>query len=1140
MKRRMSHLLSNRIAHTLCMVAICFSLVACNEEREKKVLAQTDEAAKTVQAQKAAADLANTAQQLLASPGRIVNTADLKTIECGVGAARKVVSYIPNTSSLTSGGALPGALAERMKSDLSQRFKPDSLKTVAPPDCGTITDIAVNSPILELTVTSAAANIIPQDSSEIASITMSSCPDDNGRRVPGVITTKVFKDGRPNDVVTKCGAAAPNNLTELELTNAVVPDWKARLLGTPGANTNILCIDDGNVCAPVNPGDMGTTIICDNDNSEDELLSNPVFDAATSRFIPDPNDRSCGKGWTGQMIARVQRRECTVTRNNGQNTIPGIVLNVGYVGAKCEKNEVLLEDRCPVGTPFEGTGKMITNKRLVMRHPVTLIPTQVGGVNVSSMAYDYIDPNTNLPETNVTTGTVWGDYALNLLGGTQTVTKAPTPGDPSTTMTANFFSSDANLNSIIDTYAFDSQFTTTLFNKLMVDNPTVTGCFALGQTCSAGDPIRAIAVVVDRSANMAMGGRPITPTQTSCRATIANLFKPGSRQAACVAAKTWQNIANVRDNIRDETMANWVAANEPVQEGTRLHDALAADAARYIDSGLRRQEEIMIDGLSDVKNVDRMKSALMRGQDCYPNVVQDDMYGSCAQSYASEDTLKGSNFGLTEDVDGNGPLLSCQSTCPGVCITDAVTRVKDLNGNGVVDGSEPAMRLGGGIFDYAFVPTNAMPFPDRTYLPLSVFANRMQIVDNFTRSNLLTNLPYGVNLYYSEFINNRVDRPFDPLVSRRPVALTLDNDLDPLNNTQNVDQTYWWKQVQERIKDKFDARGSYTGGNNPLYSSIDPSITNLIQTTLGANPNAPAGLVVMSNGVADPADRSTIFSNKFCEAPVDLPSDYQCRLTTRRCDRRILGFCIDWDYTETFTRIDLAAVRRSYGIEHETTRRQWCRARGNDDFQREVFNYPIPMVRPRGQKDSLVGIIGRNFPNTKIFYMGIDAGSLLAANCTGVRSLYTDPVTRRNRQVLYAFEYADNAMDQMYEAMGLSTGGGIPNEETGRQICELKYGVGVPIALGTPPGLDVPNLGFNNQALPPTCTVEYLDVDAPPGQQVVPPTYVPNPLFAPPGTGNPYSYPNSNCVPYGAQPGGGSYNGYSNDGLMTPCTDTLL
>lgn len=1058
----MRSVLNRTVFIALMSVALSFPLTGClpGKEKEKEVISKAKEATETVQAEKIAADMANAAQKLLAAgaTGVPTDSTEMKTVKCGTD---KVLAYIPASSKLAKSGTMPNLLAQRMRTQLEGQTKPENVVRADAgivAGCGVTTSmVAVNSPVLVLDNTMAAMAEEKTDTSGVVAVNMEKCPGGQ----PGVVVTKTFRSGMKS-TESHCGAAAPaaSALPDISLTSGAMPNWKNQILGGGPATENFSCFTSAAGCTPVAKAAPGTKIICDDKSTFEEFVANPEFDKAKYEFVPGGGDKDCGRGWKGELIARLKKKQCKVVRD-GVTTTPTSVYDVAYIGATCKKDDVLIEDACPAGSPMPD-GKMVSSKDVSMIAPISLVPKPTGkkGENVSTLAFKNGTKSNMDSETEaLISRSISGGTEVQRPGGAKAAfelfysrTDLGTP-DP-----------DMAAAGVSDEFMFDNRFTKEITSGKSGKkaNATPVLCFGAAQTCKTGVMPEMIASVVDRSGSMLAGKFPIMKKQTSCRATMANLFKKEQRFDACKAAKEWQTLVNSTE--RQTQLDTWRTSTpgDPIYYFSgRAYNELMSKSSDPAKS--KELEDKMRAAMFNEDYMPRLKYGLVIGQDCYPSVVRDNTYGQCAPVFATDDQVRASDY-------KNFPLRSCQSTCPGECITDEVNRMVNFK-------SDPEK---GKIY-----PTSADPVKVSE-------GNRMQTVDAFTESNLLPNLNSGVKFFYTEFYNSKPDD--GKTLATTPVSAML---ADPATTTSasgkytSTQTSYWINQLRQKIAAKFAARGSGSkaDGFTPLYTTMDKGIDALRSEVLDntINPHygkdAPAVLVVMTDGMANPDNSSYYFGRNICEPEPEV--DYY------QCVREVSCGWFGSDKCREWKAIDINSVKSLYKIDVPGTRKDWCHFMGYDDYDGPVYKKGSTKVE---QRDSLVGFFGRNYPNTKVFYLDIldGGGTDITKKCKGEsKTTYTTP-DGKIHQILNIFHLTAGAAAEVYKAFNSVTGsGGVP-AEVAQEMCEAAYGKGIDVnTTDIPPGSPLPPLNVNTTLVPSCEGSTYLNVDDP---DAVPPKTIPDPV----------------------------------------------
>lgn len=1131
-----------------CLFAATLSLGlgGCLPGKEKtaQVFEQTEEAVKTVAAEKAAADLAGIAQQLLASDtlAPSVTNPQLHTLRCADG---RVVSYIPRTASVARSGTLPENLARRVRTDLEKRFKSDFVKNASEvsADCNLDPElVAVNSPILELDTSFAGivrdgqSNTTPTD---VASIEVEPCT--NG---PGVRIVRRAPDRSVISTEDRCSSAIAPNVPELQLGSTSVPNWRRQLTGETGAMENFTCIATTAGCNPVDPREFGKTITCDEDNEPAELMVNASYDKTTADFKPNPAvNMSCGRGWggtvrfgldgkrfdattglettgtggavNGKMIARIDRKRCKVKRGGTQQAEPATVINVAWVGAQCAKNDAHIPETCPGGYPLSGIGRVLTTGDVGLNSFLAMQPTKVAGTNVSRIG-----------------------YLNNALGSTVTNLSSTTRGVINQPLTVTGLASSASLFpaltdlSSVQDEIFDHTFVPEMRSLGKMSTPTDPRCYTMGQDCNLGLEPNVIDITVDRSNTM--GERADTDIYTSttyCEASMANLFQPSRRDMACKAAAGYAAIARNRD-LRGYIDHHRDSSRDPILEYNRLllaaeFDALAVNGMPTdVYNKMRSYRQLAVASLTNPAYRERLLFALASGYDCsvgrsalslgsftFNFNTSRNVYGSCAPEFIDQSRLG--------SFANNGNLKTCQSTCPGTCVT------------------EPGSRL-----------SNGMPRPVRS-------VTKMEAIDLYIKNYLVPRLPVKSRTDYTEFMNNSLGSTVN----------LFDNRNMPIDEAVAVDPSYYAKKAQQKMQQVANNREDETGGGTALiFKSIDEAIDRLMATQ-GSNRTKPAHLIIfgskydnhcterrrdvqwwqivffpaflpglilsssMSLAMTGSASRaidayfgdkdcvahyhSPRFGRNFCQ-PEAPPKSYECdacigiwelgvcspRPEWDSCAFKILGSCVGAPTTvrratARFTPDDVKNHPGNNGIDDWGGRMRYCKAQKSwgRNLDRDLSihvtsrwhsnreSHDAGIVTPDNH-DSLVGWIGRNFPNTKIYYFDAD-GEGYSKMCLTNKDAYIAARDKtmahgfyRNNQILYIYSNSDtNQMAKDLKTfVDLSTGG-FPTEEAGEQVCKSKFGSAVNLIRGVPDRPMPHTVTFDSMgASTMTCTAAILDV----------------------------------------------------------------
>ena len=1100
MVNAMTHAFKPRLCTIALALLLGFSITSClpGKEEEKKVIAQSVEATQSVQAEKLAADLANAGQKLMAvatstDPTVIANAAttnsELKTVSCGTAPNIQVVAYIPKTSKLVKKGQIPMALGQRMRNQLQGSFKSGDVVMPTPGiasiNCVPTIDIAENSPVLILNDTVKALETAAADTSKFISVQMSACP--GGK--PGVIVTKTLPDGSQTVDSSGCGTAMPTSLPQFTVSAVgEMPDYEARLRdgNNIASAKNLKCVAfaGSNGCIPYNPGiDKGTKIDCGTQAPEEKLMANPDFDAtpAVYTFVPAARSRDCGRGWAGTLTAKVKVQSCKVIRN-GVEVKAAKVYDIAYVGAKCDKNNVITWNACPAsstpGHTYFNTGHVMQQEDLEQHDVLSLTPIAmtISGQNISNIAYQLPNKTTNMiPGIPV---------------GPQSVVTAANPNGQS----FNFFTATSNISAspVAD---FDQNFVTELkaLNKMQQKPNSLLTCFAKAQDCYMEQTPAQMEVVVDRSAVMnAPVTNPIYETRSVCRATMANLFNPNKRQAACQAAHDWQALANSTGSsgsLVQTVLTNWAAnvANpfyrgEPAENAANLLQTAKNGISASMATQLNGYETTMKNALISSDYDSRLMYGLAVGQDCNPPVmsngflkVQEDTYGSCMSSNIFADQVP--NFMNGEE------LKSCQTSCPGECATYLV---KDSSGN---------------------------------VLPPA--ATRVTVADKLVKNSLVPRLPLKANVVYSEVVNESVTAG----ATVKGSATGVVPNVVELN-----------KNVAANI---FSASSKTSGGNEvPLFQAIDNAIDRMrAQLDQPGHRNDAAKLVIFGSNYDTKCDNyGTAFQRFFNNTPlgqslVDMvnwystlsltnnvlnsfdidtkiytstgcPNLYQSKYFGRNiCQPEPIpsGYMYHTCQTGVYTLpsgdrgcnpgntretpIPTEEVLKNYGgIDTFQSRDAWAHdhlngytflnidasydknAYPNSVFRRNDFaQYQTLSSLPVDNDGSLVGFIGRHYPNVKVYYVDLEGGSKgLGTLCNMERN--HDPNQAhayfRNKQIFFGYDPTQSLgfRKTLEAAIEQATGGGTPSDEAGEEICKAKFGLNVIIDKDTVPNGYVSNL----------------------------------------------------------------------------------
>jgi len=283
-----------------------------------------------------------------------------------------------------------------------------------------------------------------------------------------------------------------------------------------------------------------------------------------------------------------------------------------------------------------------------------------------------------------------------------------------------------------------------------------------------------------------------------------------------------------------------------------------------------------------------------------------------------------------------------------------------------------------------------------------------------------------------------------------------------------IDQAWVFNKVAPGMAPKFQPRPeSAAGGMTPLYVSVDLGLDRILEV-LKDKPDANTALVILSDG-DDTGSSSKYFGRNFC-TPEDVPTGYNCiKDGGRRCCKRVLGVCVKrCDNPDVYTPVDDVKVREEFKIATLNTRLEWCKANNLGDAIDETG-----YTGQKGQVNSLVGIIGSNFPNTKIYYLDMldpdngNQATRIGRECAGeVGSTYTTP-TGDTRQVLQVFLYDNNTLDTLMQGVAGAVSTTISDPEIGKQVCKWKFGDGFTnfVFEDVENQDEIGDAGFNNEIL---------------------------------------------------------------------------
>lgn len=1078
-------------------VSLTLALTGClpGKEEEKKVVNRAIEATKTVQAEKAVADMVNAAQKLLATSKEttpaFTNTPELRTVTCG----NQVVAYIPRTSALAQNGTMPLALASRMKAELQGSMGATNVveRDHAAVACvGDTTQIAENSPVLLMNDDTFAIVGDPRQDPRVVSFSMQPCPANQ----PGVIVVKeVYNDPKDHKKGTttvhekRCGKAIPNSLPNIAVSNlGQVPDYQARLTSSNpiAVARNFKCIVGAKGCLPLTSVSPGTKINCNDTPETRDFVINPTYNNATSRFEPNGGNVDCGRNWSGQLTARVKMQNCTVTRNGKPE--PSVrIYDVAYVGAKCAKADVVTYGTCPVGSTFgpkagssfPGTGHMLHRESLNMNGTLALTPTsKVDKKNYSSIAYKrYVSGNGP---------NALGYVDTNMDSETESLTVSPVSvRSVNGVLSETFFPANSNL-SAVNNNDFDQAYVTELKEKGKMGLAGTPTCYARAQDCQMDTQPAAIELVLDRSASMAVPAKnKAYESYAHCRATMANLFNPDKRAAACQAAKDWQNVAggaglvkDIVDNWKNPGLGGGITCRKGSTGAVNTAECLMSYAKAKLNSNTRN----MLEGYENtMKSALRMEGwdkqlmyGLAVGQTCNPPVmgnghlkVQDNMYGYCMPVTLTLDQMPAYQNGQTTSM--------CQTSCPGECVIG-------------VDNMTPK-------------------------------TTRLEIADMLIKNTFVPRIPPSADVHYSEIKN-------DTATAGRQIKVGT-NDPGATKNVLSQVPTVS-RNIVDGIKTEQGPTLTAGGGKVPLFQSIDQAIERLRDGPLKKDANARASIVIMGSKYdkncvkkcrsatecffndtfvgrmmvgafnfyqkLSPTNRvlsmfdvdtqiyveekdcrelyeSPYFGRNICQ-PEPIPTGYKCRFCgnfgpalpdgTRPC----IGMTRE-------RLINTHEVMRDHGVDVPYSREAWCRGYredikefgitvwkldGSKDLQRiePVYNEDggrrttgkqTISNKPVDNDSSLVGFLGRHYPGVKVYYADFEGGDGLGKLCN------QNPNYDHNnahaffsgKQIFYGSDAVDMVIQRASEMIEQATGGGEPDPEIGADICRMKYGNNVNI-----------------------------------------------------------------------------------------------
>ncbi|HEY1096495.1 MAG TPA: hypothetical protein VGF14_04585 [Alphaproteobacteria bacterium] len=267
---------------------------------------------------------------------------------------------------------------------------------------------------------------------------------------------------------------------------------------------------------PYNPNvnvPSGTFLRCDPQPVPEQYVINPIVpmqvDANGKVISETPNaaktgailgNRSCGQGWTGDLIAGYQVRACRLIKVvNGVQTpmkLAQTVYKIGYVGARCRapaKEETYF---CP--RPFYGN--LTLRESNYMTKPLAL---QLGTAPAGSWT-----PST-IP---------WSIFGIVGNANTETRARAAAEGYK------------------ISRYALQGMSNPTFSSRLEATmqpdmKKEIDGCKLAGQACEyPPSPIK-LGIVFDRSGSMKLSTSTTSSNRMDCRASLGDIFT--DQVAAC-------------------------------------------------------------------------------------------------------------------------------------------------------------------------------------------------------------------------------------------------------------------------------------------------------------------------------------------------------------------------------------------------------------------------------------------------------------------------------------------------------------------------------------------------------------------------------------------------------------------------------
>lgn len=644
--------MKNKLSYCLSTVLLCCLLTAClpGKKQEEKVISDASKATQEVQAEKLAADMGIAAQMLMLNHVGTNSNNNLQTVQCGNG---KVVAFIPHTSSLArastgtngalSGGkAIPAAIGNRMQDQLLSEFGKDAVKnkeTASSAGCDTldVSMIALNSPVLVISNDFAVKPTTTDEANGVVSMSVAKCPKVNGAETTGVIITKIMKIGEPVVDATNCGKVGIEQKGEspdVKLSQASMPNWRKQLAGDSTATVNFKCIvrdKEKNACAPIDTVKADEVMICRDNGVKESYVANPVYQKGSGTFTTDPAKRSCGKGWVGQLIARVSASSCTIKRGD-EVSEPATVYDIAYVSAQCDKAEVEnVVTQCPAG---DGNFyARFSNAQMLKPTALEPQPSQKGKPTPSLIALPGYQPS------------------QKTVDNVKRIANA-----------ADLYVPTVNLRTYSDENKFASELVRDMGVNVGVKLEKLINCNVVGNQCATTSTDHLL-MVVDRSVSMGsketndlITASPDIVKTNSCKAGLKNIFKTDQAQNSCNAAKAYQatnqyNLEEVKKlHVFDFIKTPWAGKYAPTSERDTL---------------FKQMQTALIDR---DKYTPYLQYALATGWDCSGRILAR-TGGSDAQS--AKEAFPMDMFGY---CDGSA---SCAS-CPGECTSVATNTLPSL------------------------------------------------------------------------------------------------------------------------------------------------------------------------------------------------------------------------------------------------------------------------------------------------------------------------------------------------------------------------------------------------------------------------------------------------------------------------------